>query len=60
MSEPQRALLGTINAGHDAISAAEHELMTKAQLPKLGNDAVSPFAKTQILQNLTKSNFRHP
>ncbi|XP_065332613.1 talin-2 isoform X2 [Cloeon dipterum] len=41
MSEPQRALVGTINAGHDAISAAEHELQTKAQLPKLGNDPAS-------------------
>lgn len=54
MSEPHRALLGTINAGHDAISAAEHDLLTKAQLPKLGNDAVSfrTSSKThQITQN---------
>jgi hypothetical protein len=39
--EPQRALISTINAGQDAIRAAERELDTRAQLPELGTDSVS-------------------
>lgn len=60
MSEPHRALLGTINAGHDAINAAEHDLQTKAQLPKLGNDAVSSLACAQNHQFTVKLHFRPP
>ncbi|XP_046398722.1 talin-1 isoform X1 [Ischnura elegans] len=41
LTEPQRALLSTINAGQDAISAAEQELTTKAELPELGSDPAS-------------------
>ncbi|XP_034947623.1 talin-2 isoform X2 [Chelonus insularis] len=41
LSEPQRALLSTITAGHEVIHIAETELTTKAQLPELGNDPAS-------------------
>ncbi|XP_006619662.1 talin-1 [Apis dorsata] len=35
LSEPQRALLSTITAGHEVIHIAETELSSKAQLPEL-------------------------
>lgn len=38
MSEPQRALLGYISAGQEALIRAEKELESKAPLPPLGND----------------------
>jgi talin len=41
LTEPQRALLSTISAGHDVIVTAEKELETKAQIPELGSDPVS-------------------
>ncbi|XP_072756021.1 talin-2 isoform X1 [Anoplolepis gracilipes] len=41
LSEPQRALLSTISAGHEVIHIAEMELSTKAQLPELGTDPAS-------------------
>ncbi|XP_020294961.1 talin-1 isoform X2 [Pseudomyrmex gracilis] len=41
LSEPQRALLSTITAGHEVIHIAETELSTKAQLPELGTDPAS-------------------
>ncbi|XP_018394712.1 PREDICTED: talin-2 isoform X4 [Cyphomyrmex costatus] len=41
LSEPQRALLSTITAGHEVIHIAETELITKAQLPELGTDPAS-------------------
>ncbi|XP_011297358.1 talin-2 isoform X1 [Fopius arisanus] len=41
LSEPQRALVSTITAGHEIIHIAETELTSKAQLPELGNDPAS-------------------
>jgi talin len=41
LTEPQRALVSTISAGHDVIVTAEKELETKAQIPELGSDPVS-------------------
>ncbi|XP_039305998.1 talin-1 isoform X2 [Solenopsis invicta] len=41
LTEPQRALLSTITAGHEVIHIAETELITKAQLPELGTDPAS-------------------
>lgn len=38
LSEPQRALVGYISAGQDAINKAEKDLESKAQLPALGTD----------------------
>ncbi|KAL1396890.1 hypothetical protein pipiens_010173 [Culex pipiens pipiens] len=38
LSEPQRALVGYISAGQDAINKAEEDLKSKAQLPQLGTD----------------------
>jgi talin len=38
LTEPQRALLGYISAGQEALSKAEKDLETKATLPQLGND----------------------
>uniref|UniRef100_A0A182IW98 Uncharacterized protein n=1 Tax=Anopheles atroparvus TaxID=41427 RepID=A0A182IW98_ANOAO len=38
LSEPQRALLGYISAGQDALNQAEKDLETKVQLPPLGTD----------------------
>lgn len=40
LSEPQRALLGTITVGQQVITTVERELMTKIDIPELGNDAV--------------------
>ncbi|XP_034178669.2 talin_middle and talin-RS domain-containing protein rhea isoform X1 [Osmia lignaria lignaria] len=41
LSEPQRALLSTITAGHEVIHIAETELSCKAPLPELGTDPAS-------------------
>lgn len=41
LSEPHRALLGYISTTQEAISRAESDLLTKAPLPDLGNDAHS-------------------
>ncbi|XP_043467434.1 talin-1 isoform X2 [Leptopilina heterotoma] len=41
LSEPQRALLSTITAGHEIIEIAETELITRAELPELGTDVAS-------------------
>lgn len=41
LSEPQRALLGTITAGQQVITTIERELLTKIDIPELGNDAAS-------------------
>ncbi|XP_058461814.1 talin-2 isoform X3 [Malaya genurostris] len=38
LSEPQRALVGYISAGQDAINKAEKDLESKAHLPPLGTD----------------------
>ncbi|XP_063702056.1 talin-2 isoform X1 [Culicoides brevitarsis] len=38
LTEPQRALLGYISAGQEALVKAEKDLQTKAPLPPLGND----------------------
>jgi talin len=46
LTEPQRALLSTISAGHDVIMTAEKELETKAQIPELGSDPVSVILTT--------------
>ncbi|PSN52989.1 Talin-1 [Blattella germanica] len=41
LTEPQRALLSTISAGHDVIVTAEQELQSKAEIPELGSDPAS-------------------
>lgn len=41
LSEPQRALLSTISAGHEIIVTAEKELITKVTMPRLGSDPAS-------------------
>jgi len=41
LSEPQRALLSTISAGHEIIVTAEKELVTKVSIPSLGSDPAS-------------------
>ncbi|KAL0267697.1 UNVERIFIED_CONTAM: hypothetical protein PYX00_009891 [Menopon gallinae] len=41
LSEPQRALLSTISAGHEVIVTAEKELVTKFTIPRLGTDPAS-------------------
>ncbi|XP_053676169.1 talin-2 [Anopheles nili] len=38
LSEPQRALLGYISAGQDALNRAEKDLESKVELPPLGTD----------------------
>lgn len=40
LTEPQRALLSTISAGHQVITTVEKELITKAEIPELGTDPV--------------------
>ena len=50
MSEPQRALLGYISAGQEAISKAERDLETKAQLPPLGTDPGSLQWREETLE----------
>ncbi|XP_063237314.1 talin-1 isoform X2 [Bacillus rossius redtenbacheri] len=49
MSEPQRALLSTISAGHEVIETVEAELKTKAQIPELGSDPASLKWKETML-----------
>ncbi|XP_075218972.1 talin_middle and talin-RS domain-containing protein rhea isoform X1 [Lycorma delicatula] len=41
LTEPQRALLSTISAGHQVITTVEKELITKAEIPELGTDPAS-------------------
>uniref|UniRef100_A0A1B6BY27 FERM domain-containing protein n=1 Tax=Clastoptera arizonana TaxID=38151 RepID=A0A1B6BY27_9HEMI len=41
LSEPQRALLSTISAGHQVITTIEKELTTKAEIPEIGSDPAS-------------------
>ncbi|XP_054280659.1 talin-2 isoform X2 [Macrosteles quadrilineatus] len=41
LSEPQRALLSTITAGHQVITTIEKELITRAEIPELGTDPAS-------------------
>ncbi|XP_014254779.1 talin-1 isoform X2 [Cimex lectularius] len=41
LSEPQRALLSTITLGQQVITTVERELLTRTELPELGNDAAS-------------------
>ncbi len=41
MAHAQRALLGTIDEGLSAVSDAQNQLGQRAQLPDLGDDAVS-------------------
>jgi hypothetical protein len=48
LTEPQRALLSTISAGHDVIITAEKELESKAQIPELGSDPVSNYKSIEI------------
>lgn len=44
LTEPQRALLSTIDDGHKAIDEAEKILDTKVEVPDLGTDPVSVFS----------------
>lgn len=41
LSEPQRALLSTISAGHQVITTVEKELVSKVAIPELGTDPAS-------------------
>uniref|UniRef100_A0A646QFM5 Talin1 n=1 Tax=Hemiscolopendra marginata TaxID=943146 RepID=A0A646QFM5_9MYRI len=41
LSEPQRALIHTIDAGREAIKSAEHDLTIQVQVPELGTDPAS-------------------
>lgn len=41
LSEPQRALLSTISAGHQVITTVEKELVSRVSIPELGTDPVS-------------------
>ncbi|XP_046684218.1 talin-1 isoform X2 [Homalodisca vitripennis] len=41
LTEPQRALLSTITAGHQVITTIEKELISKAEIPELGSDPAS-------------------
>lgn len=49
MSEPHRALLSTISAGHEVIVTAEKELVTKVPVPPLGADPASVKWKEDTL-----------
>lgn len=49
MTEPQRALVGYISAGQNAIDKAERDLQTKATLPPLGTDPGSMQWREQTL-----------
>ncbi|XP_070498321.1 talin-2 isoform X3 [Chironomus tepperi] len=50
LTEPQRALLGYISAGQEAISKAERDLETKAALPPLGTDPGSLQWREETLE----------
>lgn len=50
LSEPQRALLGYISAGQEAIEKAERDLETKATLPPLGTDPGSLQWREETLE----------
>ncbi|XP_013778384.1 talin-2-like [Limulus polyphemus] len=41
LTEPQQALLSSIDAGRDAVDSAQKELQTKADLPEMGTDPAS-------------------
>ncbi|XP_076336549.1 talin-1-like isoform X2 [Tachypleus tridentatus] len=41
LTEPQQALLSSIDAGRDAVDSAQKELQTKADLPEIGTDPAS-------------------
>ncbi|XP_013776088.1 talin-2-like [Limulus polyphemus] len=41
LTEPQKALLSTIDTGRDAIDSAQKELQEKADLPEMGTDPAS-------------------
>jgi len=43
LSEPQRALLSTINSGMDVIVTVEKELIEHIEVPDVGEDPVSIF-----------------
>lgn len=43
LSEPQRALLSTISAGHQVITTVEKELVSRVSIPELGTDPVSTY-----------------
>ncbi|EEB19421.1 Talin-2, putative [Pediculus humanus corporis] len=49
LSEPHRALLSTISAGHEVIVTAEKELVTKVPIPPLGTDPASVKWKEDTL-----------
>jgi len=54
LSEPQKALVSTIAAGHEAIDSAHNLLNEKAKLPPLGNDPASiRWKETQWNTNQT-------
>lgn len=50
LTEPQRALLGYISAGQEAISKAERDLETRATLPPLGTDPGSMQWREETLE----------
>ncbi|KAL7051692.1 hypothetical protein ACKWTF_004575 [Chironomus riparius] len=50
LTEPQRALLGYISAGQEAISKAERDLETRAALPPLGTDPGSMQWREETLE----------
>ncbi|XP_049847483.1 talin-1 isoform X1 [Schistocerca gregaria] len=55
LTEPQRALLGTISAGHDIIDSAGRDLQTKAEVPPLGSDPASLKWKESTLDTNKQS-----
>ena len=50
LSEPQRALLGYLSAGQEAIKKASRDLETKATLPPLGTDPGSMQWREETLE----------
>lgn len=50
LSEPQRALLGYLSAGQEAIQKASRDLETKATLPPLGTDPGSMQWREETLE----------
>ncbi|XP_048523491.1 talin-1 isoform X1 [Dendroctonus ponderosae] len=55
LSEPQRALISTIEATHTKIKESEIELETKAQYPEIGSDAAAKKWK-QVTLDTSKQN----